>query len=285
MMQVRGRFASLLGHSALIVWGLIVAFPLYWILITSFKPPVAISTGPTYLPGIDFRPTFAAWEWMFFSEARSEVLRAFTNSLVAAGGSALLATMLGALGAYGLARFSYRAGPWRNDDIAFWFISQRMLPPVAVVLAFLLMFRDAGLLDTQLGLVIAYTGFSLPFAIWILRNSFVRIPIEIEESARVEGCGRFATFWRVALPLARPGLVASALFCFIFAWNEYLFALMLTFQEATTVQPLLAARITSFGAQWDRLSALTLVNLIPAVVVGLVLERYLSRGLFGGGVR
>ncbi len=285
MMFGRRRIASFTCHGALLIWGLVVAFPLYWILITSLKPPVAISTGPTYLPGVDFRPTLSAWEWMLFSEARAEVLRAFTNSLVAAGGSALLTTTLGALGAYGLARFRYRAGPWRNDDIAFWFISQRMLPPVAVVLAFLLMFRDAGLLDTQFGLVIAYTGFSLPFAIWILRNSFVRIPIEIEESARVEGCGRFATFWYVALPLARPGLVASALFCFIFAWNEYLFALMLTFQEATTVQPLLAARITSFGAQWDRLSALTLVNLIPAVVVGLLLERYLSRGLFGGGVR
>jgi multiple sugar transport system permease protein len=285
MTLLRGRLASLARHGALLFWVLVVAFPLYWILITSFKPPVAVSTGPTYLPGVDFRPTLAAWEWMFFSEARSEVARAFANSLIAASGSAFLATFLGALGAYGLARFRYRLGPWRNDDIAFWFISQRMLPPVAVVLAFLLMFRETGLLDTQLGLVIAYTGFALPFAIWILRNSFVRIPIEIEESARVEGCGRFATFWYVALPLARPGLVASALFCFIFAWNEYLFALMLTFQEATTVQPLLAARITSFGAQWDRLSALTLVNLMPALVIGVLLERYLSRGLFGGGVR
>lgn len=269
--------------AALAAWAVVVGFPLYWIVITSFKTAGSIAGDPTYLPWVDFQPVLGAWEWIFLSDARSDVLRAFLNSFVAAGGSALAATLLGALAAYGLTRFTYGAGPWRNEDIAFWFVSQRMLPPVAIVLAYLLMFRELRLLDTQLGLVLAYTGFSLPFAVWILRNAFARIPIELEESARVEGCGRWQAFRYIAIPLAMPGLVASALFTFIFAWNEYLFGLMLTFQEATTVPPLLAARITSFGAQWDRLSALTLVNLVPAVMVGLVLERYLGRGLFSGG--
>lgn len=277
------RVGQLGRGAALAAWALIVGFPLYWIVITSFKTAGSIAGDPTYLPWVDFQPVLGAWEWIFLSDARSDVLRAFLNSFVAAGGSALAATLLGALAAYGLTRFTYRAGPWRNEDIAFWFVSQRMLPPVAIVLAYLLMFRELRLLDTQLGLVLAYTGFSLPFAVWILRNAFARIPIELEESARVEGCGRWQAFRYIAIPLAMPGLVASALFTFIFAWNEYLFGLMLTFQEATTVPPLLAARITSFGAQWDRLSALTLVNLVPAVIVGLVLERYLARGLFSGG--
>jgi multiple sugar transport system permease protein len=285
MTRAERRAGSALAYGAVLLCAAIVAFPLYWIVITSFKSGVAITAGPTYLPWVDFEPTIAAWEWMLFSEARHEVLRAFLNSLAAAGGSAALATALGALGAYGLARFSYRVGSWRNENIAFWFISQRMLPPVAIVIAYMLMFRELRLLDTQLGLMLAYTGFSLPFAVWILRNSFARIPIELEESARVEGCSRFGAFRHVALPLSRPGLVASTLFCFIFAWNEYLFALMLTFQEATTVPLLLAARIVSFGVQWDRLSALTLVNLVPAVIVGLALERYLARGLFTGGVK
>ncbi len=280
-----GRLAAVTRTIGLLSWALVVGFPLYWITITSFKTAGAIAGRPTYLPWVDFQPVLDAWEWMLASDARGDVLRAFANSLVAAGGSALVATLLGALGAYGLVRFRYRAGPWRNDDIAFWFVSQRMLPPVAVVLAFLLMFRELNLLDSQVGLLIAYTGFSLPFAIWILRNSFARIPIELEESARVEGASVWQAFRHIALPLARPGLVASGLFCFIFAWNEYLFALMLTFQDATTVPPLLAARITSFGAQWDRLSALTLVNLAPALVVGLILERYLAQGLFAGAER
>lgn len=278
-----GRLGTLARGTALVAWAVLVGFPLYWILITSFKTAGAIAGDPTYLPWVDFTPVLSAWHWMFFSEARSDVLRAFLNSFVAAGGSAVASTCLGALAAYGLSRFTYRAGPWRNDDIAFWFVSQRMLPPVAIVLAYLLMFRELRLLDTQLGLVLAYTGFSLPFTIWILRNSFDRIPIDLEESARVEGCGRWQAFRHIALPLAVPGMVAAGLFTFIFAWNEYLFGLMLTFQEATTVPPLLAARITSFGAQWDRLSALTLVNLVPAVIVGLFLERYLARGIFTGG--
>lgn len=271
--------------SALAIAAVVVGFPLYWIAITSFKTAGAIAGDPSYLPWLDFEPVLDAWAWMFFSEARADVVRAFFNSFVAAGGSALLATVLGALAAYGLTRFSYRLGPWRNEDIAFWFVSQRMLPPVAILLAYLLMFRELGLLDTQVGLVLAYTGFSLPFTVWILRNSFEHIPTELEDSARVEGCNRWQSFRYIALPLAMPGMVAAGLFTFIFAWNEYLFGLMLTFQEATTVPPLLAARITSFGAQWDRLSALTLVNLVPAVIVGLVLERYLTRGLFSGGVK
>lgn len=275
--------ARLTRGSALAIWAVVVGFPLYWIAITSFKTAGAIAGDPTYLPWVDFEPVLDAWAWMFLSEARADVARAFANSFVAAGGSALAATLLGALAAYGLTRFSYRFGPWRNEDIAFWFVSQRMLPPVAVLLAYLLMFRELGLLDTQAGLVLAYTGFSLPFTVWILRNSFERIPAELEDSARVEGCNRWQSFRYVALPLAMPGMVAAGLFTFIFAWNEYLFGLMLTFQEATTVPPLLAARITSFGAQWDRLSALTLVNLVPAVIIGLALERHLARGLFSGG--
>jgi multiple sugar transport system permease protein len=263
------------------IWSVIVGFPIYWLLITSIKPPLAISGGATYLPFVDFKPTLAAWQWIISADARGDVLKAFLNSSIAAGGSAVIATFLGALAAYGLTRFSYRFGPWRNDDIGFWFISQRMLPPVAVVLAFLIMFRDLQLLDTQLGLAIAYTGFSIPFAVWILKDTFASLPPELEDSAQVDGCTRMQAFTKIALPLAAPGLVASFLFCFVFSWNEYLFALMLTFQNATTVPLLLASRITTFGTEWDKLSALTLVNALPAAVMGVFLLRFLTYGLGG----
>lgn len=276
---------KILVWAALAVAVLVVAFPLYWILITSFKTQLAISGRPTYVPFVDFQPVLHAWHWMLFSEARGDVLRVFFNSFVASAGSAALATGLGTMAGYGLTRFRYRWGPWKNEEIAFWFISQRMLPPVALVLAFLLMFRVLGLLDTRLGLVIAYAGFAIPFAVWIMRDAFAQVPIELEESAAVDGASPMQAFTRISVPLAAPGMVASFLFIFIFAWNEYLFALMLTFQEATTLPLLLAARITSFGTQWDRLSALTLVNMIPAVIFGILLERYLVRSRTKGALK
>lgn len=276
---------KVLNRLALVLAVLVVAFPLYWIVITSFKTQLAISGQPKYIPWVDFEPVLAAWRWVLLSEARSDVIRAFLNSFIAAAGSAALATGVGAMAGYGLTRFKYRWGPWKNDDIAFWFISQRMLPPVAVVLAFLLMFRELNLLDTRLGLIVAYAGFAIPFAVWIMRDAFSQIPAELEESAAVDGATHAQSFIRIALPLAGPGLVASFLFTFIFAWNEYLFALMLTFQKATTVPLLLASRITSFGTQWDQLSALTLVNMIPAVALGILLERFLVRSRTQGALK
>ena len=268
------------------VWvaAFVTLFPLYWIVITSFKTQLDIGVTPTYLPWVDFMPTLEGWRWLL-SEARDDVIRAITNSLIVSGGSALLATMLGAGAGYGLTRYQYRWRFWRNDDIAFWFISQRMLPPVAIVLAFLLMFRYLSLLDTRLGLTIAYTGFAIPFTVWIMRDAFSQVPLELEESAGVDGASAASIFFRISLPIAVPGLVGSLLFAFVFAWNEYLFALMLTFQEATTVPLLLASRITSFGAQWDQLSALTLTNLIPAAVLGIMLERFLIRNRTEGSLK
>jgi len=278
---MKGRWIT---RGFLVIAAFVTLFPLYWIVITSFKTQLDIGVNPTYLPWVDFMPTLDGWRWLL-SEARSDVIRAIVNSLIVSGGSALIATILGACAGYGLTRFEYKWRFWRNDDIAFWFISQRMLPPVAIVLAFLLMFRYLSLLDTRLGLTIAYTGFAIPFTVWIMRDAFAQVPLELEESAGVDGASATNIFFRISLPIAVPGLVGSVLFAFVFAWNEYLFALMLTFQEATTVPLLLASRITSFGAQWDQLSALTLANLIPAAALGIMLERFLIRGRTEGSLK
>ncbi|HEU0116852.1 MAG TPA: hypothetical protein VFQ80_19315, partial [Thermomicrobiales bacterium] len=146
----------------LIVWAVVVLFPLYWMTITSFKRPIDINRGVSYLPWVDFTPSLQAWRDL--RDGAVPVVQPLINSFVAATISSAVAVALGAMAGYGLARFAYRWGPWRNNDIAFWFISQRMLPPAAAILAFMVMFKYAHLLDSAAGLTIAYTGFNVPFA-------------------------------------------------------------------------------------------------------------------------
>ena len=159
------------------------------------------------------------------------------------------------------------------------------MPPIVIVFAFLILFRFLGLIDTRLGLILAYLGFSLALAVWILRDFFARIPKEIEESALIDGASWFRAFCSITLPLSMPGLVATFILCFIFTWNEYLFALILTFQKAGTVPLLLAAQVTGTGVQWWRMSALAVMSIIPSIICAFVLERYMVRGLFAGGTK
>ena len=193
--------------------------------------------------------------------------------------------ILGGMAGYGLSRFHYRWGPWRNKEIAFWFISQRMLPPAAAILAFMVMFKYLHLLDSVAGLAIAYTGFNLPFAIWIMRDFFLALPRELEESSLVEGAGWFTTFWRIVLPLSVPGLAATGILLFIFSWNEYLFASLLAFEKAKTMPVTIAGMATAIGIRWWLMSALAIVSMVPTVLLGLVLERYIVRGLTAGAIK
>lgn len=273
---------QVLIYGILIGWCLLVYFPLYWTLITSFKLPVAIGIDVTYIPWVDFQPSLHAWRDVF---KQSGVMRSFINGTVVSLASAALAVLLGAMAGFGLTRFNYRFGFWRNNDIAFWFVSQRIMPPIVVVLAFLIMFRVLGLVDTQAGLILAYLGFNLTLAVWMLRDFFANIPKELEESALIDGASWFRAFWSITLPLAVPGLVATFILCFIFTWNEYLFALILTFQKAGTVPLLLASQVTNTGVQWWRMGALATMSIIPSIICALILERYIVKGLFSGGIK
>ncbi|MCC6313862.1 MAG: carbohydrate ABC transporter permease [Thermomicrobiales bacterium] len=268
----------------LAVWSAVVFFPLYWMMSTAFKQPMDLFPTPTYLPWLQFQPSLAAFHALL-TDHRNEVFGAFRNSLVAAGGSALIASFLGALGGYGLVRFRYRVGRVTNDDVAFWFASQRMLPPVVLVFPFLVMYRRLNLIDTAAGLVIAYTVFNLPLALWIMRDTFRNVPQEIEESALVDGATRFGAFLRVSLPLAAPGLMASLLICFVFAWNEFLFGLMLTFQKAQTVPVLIAGQVTQQAIEWSSMSALSILAVLPVILIGLLLQPLLAHGLASGGLK
>lgn len=277
--------SQLLVYVLLILWSLVVYFPLYWTVTTAFKQPKDISTNVTYIPWVDFQPTLQAWTDILFGREQEVTFRYFVNGAIVSVGAALLAVILGGMAGYGLSRFQYRFGSWRNNDIAFWFISQRIMPPVAIVLAFLIMYRYLGLLDNILGLLIAYLSFNLPLAIWILRDYFANVPKELEESALIDGASRLRAFWSIAVPLAMPGVVTAFILAFIFTWNEYLFALILTFEKSGTVPLLLAAQVTGTGVQWWRMSVLSLMGIVPSILCALILERYIRTGLFAGGIK
>lgn len=279
-----GARGSLLYYGILILWTIIVVFPLYWLVTAAFKQRPDIFPTPTYIPWVQFRPTLSAFHTIL-TDYRSQLVNAFVNSTIAAAGSAFLATVFGALAGYALTRFRYRIGRLGNDDIAFFFISQRMLPPVAVVFPFLLMFKFLNLLDNPYALAIAYTFFNLPLAVWVMRESFRNVPLEIEESALVDGCTRFTTFLRISLPLAAPGLVASFMICLIFAWNEFLFALVLTFRKAQTLPILIAGQATEMGSYWWLMAVLTMFAVAPMILVGLAAQRWIVTGLASGAVK
>jgi multiple sugar transport system permease protein len=282
------RIKMSVTYVLLIAWTVICLFPIYWLIITSIKQPIAVFQGPKYFPWIDFKPTLDAWNFLLAGPTSRQVIRSWTNSAILAIGSAFFAVALGALAGYGLTRFRYRVPVlnWTNDNLAFWIISQRILPAVVIILPFVLMYRAAGLIDTRQGMILAYTVFNLPFAVWILRDFFAGLPVDLEESALIDGASRIQAFQKIVLPLAAPGLVATFLFCMMFAWNDYLFALMLTFSRSSTLPMFIAGEGTqSYGPQWWYLSALSLMAIAPMVIVALLVERYITRGLVVGAIK
>jgi multiple sugar transport system permease protein len=172
-----------------------------------------------------------------------------------------------------------------NNDIAFWLISQRMLPPVAVVIPIYILFQRLGLLDTWTALIITYTAINLPIVVWLMRDYFQTIPLELEENASIDGATPYRIFWSIVLPLAVPGLIATFLFVLVFAWNEYLLALFLTIAKAQTLPLTVAAQNATRGPQWWYMSVLILIMIVPVIIMAIVLERYIARGFLVGAVK
>ncbi len=323
---------AVLSYAVLLFWAFVVLFPLYWLVVTSFKLPFQVNEGPFYVPFADYQPSGHAWRYVFV-DVFGDMVRPYVNTVVVALASSVLALVFGGTAAYGLTRFRYRprlvlvflfiglvalimvgsglglplllllavaaaifflalkplsrrfpasAG---NNDIAFWLISQRILPPVAVVIPIYIMFQQVGLLDTRAALIITYMAVNLPIVVWLMRDYFVSIPLELEESARVDGASPYRVFWSIVLPLATPGLVATFLFVLVFAWNEYLLSLFLSKADAQTMPLLVAAQNATRGPQWWYMSVYILIMIIPVIILAIVLERYISRGLLVGAVK
>ncbi len=287
----RGRpIAHLLGRTAtyliLLTWAFICLFPIYWTFSTSIKNQVAVLQGPTYIPFWDFEPNRIGWESILGDEdQRAIVIRNALNSLVIAVASSAVAVALGALAGYGLTRFNYKFAIWRNRDISFWFLSQLILPPAAVVMPILILYRELRLLDTHLGLTLLYAVVNLPIVIWIMRDQFGSIPVELEHAALVDGASLFGAFSRVVLPIAAPGMVAAFILAFIFAWNEYFFAAVLSSTRAVTLPFLIATQVSSQGVKWWAMAAIASAAILPLIVIGVLLERFIVKGLTAGAVK
>jgi multiple sugar transport system permease protein len=202
------------------------------------------------------------------------------NSVVISVLATVLSTVFGTLMAFSLARFNTG-----GQHLSFWVLSQRFLPPIAIILPIFLIYRGLGLHDTHFGLIIAYTVFTLPVTVWMMFAYFRQMPRSLEEAALVDGCTRWQALWRVAIPLAAPGIVAAAVFAFIACWTEFFFALILTSRSAFTLPTVFRAFIGFQGAQYGEASALAIVSLVPSIALGILAQRHLVRGLTLGAVR
>lgn len=264
-------------------WALFAVFPLYWMTVTAFKEQRDIYQGPYFIPFVDYQPTLRAWEYII-GPGRDDVVRGLGNSLLLSGVSAFVAVVLGAFAAYGLARYEYKYGFYRNNDLSFLIVSQRIMPPIVAVIALFAMFQAVKLIDTRVGMIIAYTWFNLPLAVFMLTDFMSRIPIEIEQAAAVDGYGKFQQIWKVTLPLAMPGLAAAYLLCFFFSWNDFILALMLTFRQAVTLPIIITNMSAQMEPRWWLISAVGLLAIVPPSIAVIVLDRFIERQvLYGGG--
>ncbi|HLZ02450.1 MAG TPA: carbohydrate ABC transporter permease [Bradyrhizobium sp.] len=287
--RAKRTLARVLIYSALLFWAFICLFPIYWTVTTSFKSAVDVTQGHL-IPWLDFQPDWKGFRSIGlspdtigqFSNPREEFLSRFTNSVITSAGASFLALVLGSLAAYGLSRFRYKFAWMRNDDILFFFMSQLILPPVVLALPFLVLYKALALLDTRVGLIMLYTLTVLPIVIWIMRDQFNSIPLELDEAAFVDGLSVWGAFLRIILPLALPGMVAAFILSLVLCWNEYFFAALLTSSDAKTLPVMVASQTGSQGINWWSMAALSTAAIAPLVLVGIFLERYIVSGLTTG---
>ncbi|UOM35772.1 carbohydrate ABC transporter permease [Acuticoccus sp. I52.16.1] len=299
---------KVIAGTLVIAYALLTMIPLVWIVATSFKsPPASIS----YPPQVIFEPTLEGYVNLFTTRSRqtpeyieslgppttwydalvrernmvitgeSRFAGRYMNSVIIGFGSTFLAVFLGTLAAYAFSRFKIPL----KDDLLFFILSTRMMPPVAVAIPIYLMYRELGLNDTHLGMILLYTAVNLSLSVWLLKGFVDEIPREYEEAAVVDGYTRFQAFVKVVLPQMRAGIAATAIFCLIFAWNEYAFALLLTSGTAQTAPPFIPIIIGEGGLDWPAVAAGTTLFLVPVVVFTVLLRKQLLRGITFGAVR
>jgi multiple sugar transport system permease protein len=279
-------------YGILIFWAVICLFPIYWTISTSFKMAPDVMKG-NMMPWVDFQPKWLGWKSLGLSPdtigaestVRDEFVKRFINSTITALVSSTLAVILGSLAAYGLSRFSYKFLWMKNDDISFFFLSQLILPPVVLALPFLVLYKELALLDTTVGLILLYTLSVLPIVIWIMRDQFAGIPTELEEAAMVDGLGVWGAFFTIILPIALPGMVAAFILSLVLTWNEYFFAALLTSTHSNTLPVMVASQTGSQGISWWSMAALSTAAIFPLIVIGVVLERFIIKGMAAGAVK
>ncbi len=250
--------------------------PIVWMILSSFKTQAGMLKMP---PKLFFEPNFDTYKFMF--SPKGGFFHFLRNSVIAAVTSMTIAVVLGAFGGYALARWKLGG----KKHLAFWVISTRMAPIPAVILPLYLMFANVNVLGTFPALFFAYTTFNLPFAIWMMMVFFSDVPEVLEESAIIDGATKFQAFWHIALPVATPGIVATAVLCLMFAWNDFLFASVFTSKATQTIPVAASLLVSQTGIKWGQAMATGTVIITPMLIGGLLVRRYLVRGLSMGAVK
>ncbi len=267
-----------LNYLALIILVLIMLVPFLWIITTSLKDFISITSSKLL-----FTPTLDNYKNLFFG-GESDYPRYFLNSTIVVLTTVAIAILIGSLGAYALSRLKV---PFNLDKIVLsWLLFVRMVHPIALLLPFFLIFNHLGLYNTKIALIAIYVAINMPLTIWMLKDFFEGLPESIEESALIDGCSRFQAFYKIALPLVAPGLVATAVFSFITVWNEYLIALILTSTPDVMTLPVGIARLSQqYFVKWGEISAAATIYVIPVFVFTSIVQRHLIRGLTFGAVK
>ena len=271
--------SHLMKYPILVAALLVAATPVYWMTTISLKHEVDQFAQPP--AWVSFTPTTAHYTDAFFNRSFAQYL--LTIAIVSIASTAC-ALAMGTLAAYSLARFRLPLGLDRK--LALWILSTRMFPAIVTAVPIFLMMRDLHLLNTRVTLVLVYTGFNLPFVVWMMRGFFAEVPLDLEEAALIDGDSRLGAFRRIVLPLVRPGLAATAIFCLIVSWNEFLYALVLTQTDAAITLPVgIAGRVTQYEIKLGVMSAAGVVAIVPIVIFALAVQKYLVRGLSLGAVK
>ncbi|MBV9356912.1 MAG: carbohydrate ABC transporter permease [Chloroflexi bacterium] len=266
---------DVLCYAYLVVFSLFVLFPIYWVVATAFKPPQDIlNYPPVWFPSAPTLDNFDTAVEHFNG------LGALKNSIIAAGGSTVLALCIGTLAAYSMARFNTG-----GRNLSMWLLTQRLIPAVSFIFPTFILFKAINWVDTYQALILLYAVAALPFTVWMMRGYIVEIPHEMEESALVDGCNRLGVLWRITLPLAGPGVAATAIFVFVWGWTEFLFALILARTDAVTLPVVISSFYGTQASMDGAASALALLAMLPVFVLALVMQRRLVRGLTLGAVK
>ncbi|MFW6137934.1 MAG: carbohydrate ABC transporter permease [Spirochaetota bacterium] len=267
--------------AVLIIFTIWTLFPIVWAAITSFKEP-GESFKATFIPFKQFKPTLFAWHDAFVTTG-DRTLRSLKNSIVIATVSSAIALLLGSFAGYSLSRYEFKK--WKNKDISLFILTQRMFPPVAVLIPYFLIMQRLRLLDNILAIIIVHTTMNLPLAVWLMLDFFSDLPKDLEEAALIDGCGHFKAFVYIALPIAAPGLVAVYVLSFIFSWNEFIFVIVFGYKKAMTLPVMIAGSLSVRGLDFWKVASLSLLAVTPPIILALILSRYLVRGLTMGAIK
>lgn len=279
---------NVLAFAAIIMILIIFLFPVYWTFATSVREKAEIFEYPPKLipSSISFDNYIAVIlgrsnDSVVLSE--SSYFKYLLNSLIAAGSACVVCILVGSFGAYGLVRIRMSAKGKKN--ISFWIISTRMMPPIAAAIPFYIMFKNLKMLDNLGSLIISYIAFNLPFVIWTLQGFFKAVPNEIYEAAKLDGCGPVSSFMRVVMPLSLPGIFTAMIFTFIFSWNEFLFALILTGERTKTMPVVAASMWSAVASRWGEIATVGITTILPVLILTLCVQKYFVKGMTFGAIK